>query len=87
MNSRTHFTKTYMFKLSVSEPPTSAQRNEILIKEISFLSSITVALAIFILLGVLLCISKYRGGRDKMPQNLNGATRDEMEAIFGNFSP
>ena len=68
-----------MFKLSVTESPTSAQRNEILIKEISFLSSIVVALAIFILLGVLFCISKYRGGRDKMPPNLSGAPLDEMD--------
>ena len=85
LNSRTHFTKTFMFKLSVTEPPTSAQRNEILIKEISFLSSIIVALAFFILLGVLFCISKYRAGGHKMPPNLSGATLDEMDAIFGNF--
>ena len=75
-----------MFKLSVTEPPASAQRNEILIKEISFLGSIIVALAIFTLLSVLFCVSKYRGARDKMPHNLTGATRDEMDAIFGNFS-
>ena len=72
-----------MFKLFVTESPTSAQRNEILIKEISFLSSIALALGIFILLGVLFCFSKYRGSRDKLPQNLSGATPDEMEAIFG----
>ena len=76
-----------MFKLSVTEPPASAQRNEILIKEISFLGSIIVALAIFTLLSVLFCVSKYRGARDKMPHNLSGATRDEMDAIFGNFPP
>ena len=76
-----------MFKLFVTESPTSAQRNEILIKEISFLSSIIVALAIFILLGVLFCFSKYRGGRDKLTPTLSGATLDEMEAIFGNFCP
>lgn len=73
-----------MFKLSVTESPSSAQRNEILIKEISFLSSIIVALAIFLLLAVLFCISKYRGSRYKMPPNVAGATLDEMDAIFGN---
>lgn len=75
-----------MFKLSVTEPPTSAQRNEILIKEISFLSSIIVALAIFLLLAVLFCISKYRGGRDKMSQSLTGVTADEMAAMYGNYN-
>ena len=71
-----------MFKLEVHKAPTNAQRNDILIKEISFLTSMTVAFIFFILLSVLLCVSKYRR-RTKNLNNLNEKETDEMSAVLG----
>ena len=78
---RTHYTKTFVFKLVVATEITNARRNGTLIKEISFISSLTVAFSFFLLLGVLLCVSRCRR-RSKLPERKS--SREETEAVFGN---
>ena len=78
-----HFTKTFVFKLEVTESPNSSHRNEIFIKEISFITSIIVAFFFLIFLSILLCVSKYRR-KTKLLKNPAEKTRCEMAAASGN---
>ena len=75
---RTHFTKTFMFKLIVLTEIANAQTNDI--KEISFISSVIVAFAFFLFLSVLICVSKCRR-RSKLLER--DGSPEEKEAVIG----
>ena len=70
-----------MFKLIVLTEIANAQTNDILIKEISFISSVIVAFSFFLFLSVLICVSKCRR-RSKLLEG--DGSPEEMEAVIGN---
>ena len=65
---RTHFTRTYLFRLEVSPRPETAKRHEMFVREVSILSSLVFGVSILVILCVLLTcsITRQRHAADKL---------------------
>lgn len=81
MHFRTHFTKTFMFKLKVTKQPEVAHRYEIYVKEISILGSLILGVLFLVTFCILLTCSIFR----QREQNKKTEYEEQLE-VFGTFS-
>ena len=80
MHFRTHFTKTFMFKLKVTKQPEVAQRYEIYVKEISILGSLILGVLFLVTFCILLTCSIFR----QRKQSKKTEYEEQLE-MFGSF--